>query len=145
MGRARNSAKASPFRRPHGAFLPIHDQAADDDEKEYSQLKTPVRRLAGISSGRAAACREPPGRPNRVSAGNTALKSFPARKPLGRLFEDKFIKGGLEAAHVLYGLIYGVQMGTGGPQKDKAVILLPLFPKGKFIRQPMNGSKRCLG
>jgi len=36
---------------------------------------------------------------------------------------DKLINGELDAAHVLYGLIYGVQLGIGGPQKDMAVLL----------------------
>jgi nitrate/nitrite transport system substrate-binding protein len=36
---------------------------------------------------------------------------------------DKLIHGELDAAHVLYGLIYGVQMGVGGPQQDMAVLM----------------------
>ncbi|MBI3777169.1 MAG: ABC transporter substrate-binding protein [Gammaproteobacteria bacterium] len=36
---------------------------------------------------------------------------------------DKLVNGELDAAHVLYGLIYGVQLGIGGPQKDMAVLL----------------------
>ena len=36
---------------------------------------------------------------------------------------DKLIHGELDAAHVLYGLIYGVQLGVGGPQKDMAVLM----------------------
>ncbi|MDX1253236.1 MAG: ABC transporter substrate-binding protein [Gammaproteobacteria bacterium] len=36
---------------------------------------------------------------------------------------DKLVNGELDAAHVLYGLIYGVQMGIGGPQKDMAVLM----------------------
>lgn len=36
---------------------------------------------------------------------------------------DKLIHGELDAAHVLYGLIYGVQLGIGGPQKDMAVLM----------------------
>ena len=35
---------------------------------------------------------------------------------------DKLINGELHAAHVLYGLIYGVQMGIGGPKKDMAIL-----------------------
>jgi len=36
---------------------------------------------------------------------------------------DKLINGELHAAHVLYGLIYGVQVGIGGPKKDMAVLM----------------------
>jgi nitrate/nitrite transport system substrate-binding protein len=36
---------------------------------------------------------------------------------------DKLVNGELDAAHVLYGLIYGVQMGIGGPKKDMSVLM----------------------
>jgi nitrate/nitrite transport system substrate-binding protein len=36
---------------------------------------------------------------------------------------DKLSSGDLDAAHVLYGLIYGVQMGIGGQKKDMAVLM----------------------
>ena len=36
---------------------------------------------------------------------------------------DKLVNGELDAAHVLYGLIYGVQLGIGGPQKDMALLM----------------------
>jgi nitrate/nitrite transport system substrate-binding protein len=36
---------------------------------------------------------------------------------------DKLSNGELDAAHVLYGLIYGVQMGIGGVKKDMAVLM----------------------
>jgi len=36
---------------------------------------------------------------------------------------DKLVNGELDAAHVLYGLVYGVQMGVGGPKKDMAVLM----------------------
>ncbi len=36
---------------------------------------------------------------------------------------DKLVNGELDAAHVLYGLIYGVQLGAGGPKKDMAVLM----------------------
>src|SRR3569623_381940 len=35
----------------------------------------------------------------------------------------KLVHGELDAAHVLYGLIYGVHLGTSGPQKDMAVLM----------------------
>ena len=36
---------------------------------------------------------------------------------------DKLANGELDAAHVLYGLIYGVHLGIGGPKKDMAVLM----------------------
>jgi nitrate/nitrite transport system substrate-binding protein len=36
---------------------------------------------------------------------------------------DKLVNGELDAAHVLYGLIYGVHLGIGGPKKDMAVLM----------------------
>lgn len=36
---------------------------------------------------------------------------------------DKLVNGELHAAHVLYGLVYGVQLGIGGQQKDLAVLM----------------------
>ena len=36
---------------------------------------------------------------------------------------DKLSNGDLDAAHVLYGLIYGVQMGIGGQKKDMAILM----------------------
>ncbi|MBC7860704.1 MAG: ABC transporter substrate-binding protein, partial [Burkholderiaceae bacterium] len=45
---------------------------------------------------------------------------------------DKLINGELDAAHVLYGLVYGVQLGIGGPKKDMAV-LMTLNQNGQSI------------
>ena len=36
---------------------------------------------------------------------------------------DKLVNGELDAAHVLYGLIYGVQNGIGGAKKDMAILM----------------------
>ncbi|MEW6688731.1 MAG: CmpA/NrtA family ABC transporter substrate-binding protein [Pseudomonadota bacterium] len=36
---------------------------------------------------------------------------------------DKLLAGELDAAHVLYGLAYGVQLGVGGPRRDMAVLM----------------------
>ena len=36
---------------------------------------------------------------------------------------DKLMNGELDAAHVLYGLVYGLQMGIGGPVHDMAVLM----------------------
>ncbi|WPB59067.1 CmpA/NrtA family ABC transporter substrate-binding protein [Xylophilus sp. GOD-11R] len=36
---------------------------------------------------------------------------------------DKLVNGELDMAHVLYGLIYGVHLGVGGPKKDMAMLM----------------------
>lgn len=36
---------------------------------------------------------------------------------------DKLLNGELDAAHVLYGLVYGVHLGIGGPRRDMAVLM----------------------
>ena len=36
---------------------------------------------------------------------------------------DKLVSGELDFAHALYGLVYGVHMGTSGPKKDMAVLM----------------------
>lgn len=36
---------------------------------------------------------------------------------------DKLVNGELDMAHVLYGLVYGVHLGTAGPKRDMAVLM----------------------
>jgi nitrate/nitrite transport system substrate-binding protein len=36
---------------------------------------------------------------------------------------DKLVSGELDFAHVLYGLVYGLHLGLGGPKKDMAVLM----------------------
>ena len=36
---------------------------------------------------------------------------------------DKLVNGELHAAHILYGLVYGVHLGIGGQKKDMAVLM----------------------
>ena len=36
---------------------------------------------------------------------------------------DKLVNGELDMSHVLYGLVYGVHLGTSGPQKEMAVLM----------------------
>ena len=36
---------------------------------------------------------------------------------------DKLVNGELDAAHVLYGLVYGVHLGIGGQKKDMSVLM----------------------
>jgi nitrate/nitrite transport system substrate-binding protein len=60
------------------------------------------------------------------------IKIVPSKEASWAAVRDKLVNGELDAAHVLYGLIYGVQMGVGGPKKDMA-ILMSLNHNGQAI------------
>ena len=51
------------------------------------------------------------------------LKIVPTKEASWASVRDKLVNGELDAAHVLYGLIYGVQLGIGGPKKDMSVLM----------------------
>src|SRR5688572_32255188 len=51
------------------------------------------------------------------------IKIIPSKEASWASVRDKLVNGELDASHVLYGLIYGVQMGLGGPKKDMAVLM----------------------
>jgi nitrate/nitrite transport system substrate-binding protein len=51
------------------------------------------------------------------------IKIIPTKEASWASVRDKLVNGELDAAHVLYGLIYGVQLGIGGPKKDMAVLM----------------------
>ena len=47
-----------------------------------------------------------------------------SRQPSWAAVRDKLLSGDLDAAHALYGLVYGVQLGLGGPRTDMAVLMV---------------------
>ncbi|HEU4922315.1 MAG TPA: CmpA/NrtA family ABC transporter substrate-binding protein, partial [Burkholderiales bacterium] len=51
------------------------------------------------------------------------VKIVPSKEASWAAVRDKLVNGELDAAHVLWGLIYGVQMGIGGPKKDMAILM----------------------
>jgi len=51
------------------------------------------------------------------------IKIVPTKEASWASVRDKLVNGELDAAHVLYGLIYGVHNGVGGPKKDMAVLM----------------------
>jgi nitrate/nitrite transport system substrate-binding protein len=51
------------------------------------------------------------------------IKVVPSKEASWAAVRDKLVNGELDAAHVLWGLIYGVQMGLGGPKKDMAILM----------------------
>ncbi|HEX9301479.1 MAG TPA: CmpA/NrtA family ABC transporter substrate-binding protein [Casimicrobiaceae bacterium] len=51
------------------------------------------------------------------------IKIVPSMEASWAAVRDKLVNGELDAAHVLYGLVYGVHLGVGGPKKDMAVLM----------------------
>ena len=51
------------------------------------------------------------------------IKIIPTKEASWASVRDKLVNGELDAAHLLYGLIYGLQLGVGGPKKDMAVLM----------------------
>ena len=50
------------------------------------------------------------------------VKIVPTKESSWPGVRDKLVNGELDFAHVLYGLIYGVHLGIGGPKKDMSVL-----------------------
>ncbi|WP_236676716.1 CmpA/NrtA family ABC transporter substrate-binding protein [Aquariibacter lacus] len=51
------------------------------------------------------------------------IKIVPSKEASWAGVRDKLVNGELDMAHVLYGLVYGVHLGIGGPKKDMAVLM----------------------
>lgn len=52
------------------------------------------------------------------------IKIIPSKEASWAAVRDKLVNGEIDAAHMLYGLIYGVQMGIGGTKKDMSVLMI---------------------
>jgi nitrate/nitrite transport system substrate-binding protein len=70
------------------------------------------------------------------------IKITPSKEASWAGVRDKLVNGELDASHVLYGLIYGLQLGIGGPRKDMAV-LMNLNHNGQAIT--LNNQLRAKG
>ncbi len=51
------------------------------------------------------------------------IKIIPTKEASWAGVRDKLVNGELDMAHVLWGLVYGVHLGVGGPKKDMAVLM----------------------
>jgi nitrate/nitrite transport system substrate-binding protein len=51
------------------------------------------------------------------------IKIIPSKEASWAAVRDKVVNGELHAAHILYGMVYGVHLGIGGNQKDMAVLM----------------------
>ncbi len=93
----------------HGAW------AAGSDAPEKKEVKIGFIPLTDCSSVVMAAVME--------FDKKYGIKIIPTKEASWASVRDKLVNGELDAAHVLYGLIYGVQMGIGGPKKDMALLM----------------------
>lgn len=60
------------------------------------------------------------------------IKIIPSKESSWASVRDKLVNGELDAAHVLYGLLYGVQLGVSGAKKEMA-LLMTLNNNGQAI------------
>ena len=60
------------------------------------------------------------------------IKITPTKEASWASVRDKLVNGDIDASHVLYGLIYGLHLGTNGPKKDMA-LLMTLNHNGQAI------------
>jgi nitrate/nitrite transport system substrate-binding protein len=51
------------------------------------------------------------------------IRIVPSREASWASVRDKLASGALDAAHVLYGLVYGMHLGIGSPRRDMAVLM----------------------
>ncbi len=51
------------------------------------------------------------------------VKIIPSKEASWAGVRDKLVNGELDMSHVLYGLIYGVHVGAGGPKKEMAALM----------------------
>jgi nitrate/nitrite transport system substrate-binding protein len=56
------------------------------------------------------------------------IKIIPSKEASWAAVRDKLVNGELHAAHVLYGLVYGVHLGIGGSKKDMSVLMTTVRP-----------------
>lgn len=60
------------------------------------------------------------------------IRILPSREPSWAAVRDKLLGGALDAAQLLYGLVYGVELGIAGPRREMAV-LMTLNQNGQAI------------
>ena len=89
--------------------------AAGSDAPEKTSLKVGFIPLTDCASLVVAA--------TQGFAGKYGLHITPSKEASWAGVRDKLNTGELDAAHVLYGMMYGAQLGLAGPQKDMAVLM----------------------
>lgn len=95
--------------------LPGAARAAGSDAPEKRELRVGFMALTDCASVVIAAVRH--------FDEKHGITVIPSREASWAAVRDKLVNGELDAAHVLYGLAYGVHLGIGGPKKDMAVLM----------------------
>src|SRR5690554_1653930 len=97
------------------AFLRSAAWAAGSDAPEKTDLKVGFIPLTDCASVVVAA--------TQGFGEKYGLSITPSKEASWAGVRDKLNTGELDAAHVLYGMMYGAQLGLAGPQKDMAVLM----------------------
>jgi nitrate/nitrite transport system substrate-binding protein len=108
---------ASRHRGRHGhqprAARPVHAQGSDAPEKKEVKIGfIPLTDCASVVMASVLGFDKKYG-----------VKIIPTKEASWAGVRDKLVNGELDFAHVLYGLVYGVHLGLGGPKKDMAVLM----------------------
>jgi nitrate/nitrite transport system substrate-binding protein len=90
-------------------------QAAGSDAPEKKELRIGFIPLTDCASVVMAAV-------NKFDE-KYGIRIIPTKEASWASVRDKLVNGELDMAHVLYGLVYGVHLGLGGPKKDMAVLM----------------------
>ena len=96
-------------------FLRSAAYAAGSDAPEKAALKIGFIPLTDCASVVVAA--------TQGFAAKYGLSITPSKEASWAGVRDKLNTGELDASHVLYGMMYGSQLGVAGPQKDMAVLM----------------------
>lgn len=108
-GAAASVAALLPGLFPGGAW------AAGSDAPEKKEIKVGFIPLTDCASVVMAAVKK--------FDEKYGIKIIPSKEASWASVRDKLVSGELDAAHVLYGLVYGVHLGIGGPKKDMSVLM----------------------
>ncbi|WP_068636069.1 CmpA/NrtA family ABC transporter substrate-binding protein [Thauera butanivorans] len=108
-GAAAGTAALLPGLFPGGAW------AAGSDAPEKKEIKVGFIPLTDCASVVMAAVKK--------FDEKYGIRIVPSKEANWASVRDKLLSGELDAAHVLYGLVYGVHMGVGGPKRDMAVLM----------------------
>ena len=100
----------------------VHAQGSDAPEKKEVKIGfIPLTDCASVVMASGLGCDKKYG-----------VTIIPTKEASWAGVRDKLVNGELDFAHVLYGLMYGVHLGVGGPKKDMAV-LMTLNQNGQAI------------
>ena len=70
------------------------------------------------------------------------VKIIPTKEASWAAIRDKLVNGENDISHILYGMMYGLQMGIGGQQKDMS-LLMSLNNNGQAINRFRDFSFPC--